>query len=118
MTPEQASKLRKGDRVLVEMVVGPPPPNLGAWAETVVLAGVAAEMARPIPLSAIREELPRPLEAGDRVRLPNPMFHQVGVLLAIDGEECWVRWDDGARNTQDLSDLQRVDDEDRKAKEG
>ena len=109
MTPEQASKLRKGDRVLVEMVVGPPPPNLGAWAETVVLAGVAAEMARPIPLSAIREELPRPLEVGDRVKV-SPESPEVGQIIAVDGQQAWVRWPLDMRSTEHLSDLQRVED--------
>ena len=108
MTPEQASKLRKGDRVLVEMVVGPPPPNLGAWAETVVLAGVAAEMARPIPLSAIREELPRPLEVGDRVvAVGDPVS---GEIIIICGDEGWVRWPAGDTSVEPLADLQRVED--------
>lgn len=109
MTPEQASKLRKGDTFDARFTVS----GFSVDGKTAFTTNECV-----IPVSAVVSILPRPLEAGDRVRLPNPMFHQVGVLLAIDGEECWVRWDDGARNTQDLSDLQRVDDEDRKAKEG
>ena len=116
MTPEQASKLRKGARILVEMVVGPPPPNLGAWAETVVLAGVAGEMARPIPMSAIHSILPRPLEAGDRVRDVKDDFE--GTIIAVANDEAWVCWLGSDTTVEPLSDLQRVEDEDRKAKEG
>jgi len=109
MTPEQAAKLRKGDRILVEMVVGPSPPNLGAWAETVVLAAAAGEMARPIPMRAIHSILPRPLEAGDRVT-GNWTGSLLGRVIAVDGDYAWVEWADGDRDTEPLSDLQRVED--------
>jgi len=110
MTPEQAAKLRKGDRILVEMVVGPSPPNLGAWAETVVLAAAAGEMARPIPMRAIHSILPRPLKAGDRVK--GKMADSfLGQVIAVDGDVGWVRWADGYQGLHPFSDLQRVEED-------
>lgn len=119
MTPEQASKLRKEDRILVEMVVGPPPPNLGALAETVVLAGVAGEMARPIPMSAIHSILPRPLEAGDRVIAPRShtienrtATKMAGKIIATHEGLAWIDTDSkGWETVWPLSDLRRVEDQ-------
>ena len=54
------------------------------------------------------EVIERPLQVGDRV----PWFfgdaRDHGVLLAIDEDKGWIKWDDGGRGTRDLSALRRA----------
>ena len=108
MTPEQASKLRKGDRILVEIVV---------FDDAVIEGRVSVfvpgtKSCTFVRTTDIREVLPRPLEAGDRVipvgKTLNPPG---GKILAVDDHYAWVKWPDDSRGTWPLSDLQRVEDQ-------
>ena len=105
MTPEQAAKLRKGDRILVEMVVK----SVSGGHVWAAYEEDAPRVDRPVFASAIREVLPRPLEAGDRVKV-SPESPEVGQIIAVDGQQAWVRWPLDMRSTEHLSDLQRVED--------
>lgn len=120
MTPEQASKLRKGDRILVEMVVSGDnfAPRVAAHLSS--LSPVGALFVDPTDIHSI---LPRPLEAGDRVEwhlAPNKTVLAEGQIIAVHGGEAWVCWATAGYPPPDslrpdrvmlLSDLQRVEDQ-------
>lgn len=117
MIPEQASKLRKGDRILVEMVVSwdAREPYIAAYGASG--SSLGAITVDPADIHSI---LPRPLEAGDRVRVDGS--GAVGEIRFVAGNEAWVRWEDMDQTIEPLSDLQRVEGDQRamirKAKEG
>ena len=107
MTPEQAYKLRKGDRILVEMVVdgNTADPFVSAYLPS--LRAIKTFIVDPYD---IREVLPRPLKAGDRVK--GKMADSfLGQVIAVDGDVGWVRWADGYQGLHPFSDLQRVEED-------
>ena len=107
MTPEQASRLRKGDRILVEMVVVDADPVDMAQPVRAVLRECSAYGFWPAP-SQIHSILPRPLEAGDRVRDVKDDFE--GTIIAVANDEAWVCWLGSDTTVEPLSDLQRLED--------
>ncbi len=57
----------------------------------------------------VEEILPRPLAVDDRVRFVDACGDgNILTILAVDGEEAWVKWPDGVRNGQLLSVLRRI----------
>ena len=101
MTPDEAKSLRKGDHVLVRMVVNSvdvDDPN------------------RPIEIGddywPLVEDIisvePRPLEVGDRVVYEDG--YTTGELRAVEGDFAWVKCDDGGGySSKPLSNLTRAD---------
>lgn len=54
-------------------------------------------------------EVERPLKVGDAVRhTASGDQSRHGVILAVDGDEAWVRWDSGYRGGYPLSHLTRL----------
>ena len=106
MTPEQAAKLRKGDRILVEMVVEDRGFGSFVGAYMPRLRAMKPVNVDPADIHSI---LPRPLEAGDRVvAVDDPVS---GEIIIICGDEGWVRWPAGDTSVEPLSDLRRVEDQ-------
>jgi len=108
MTPEQAYKLRKGDHILVEMVVKEDQHDYLVAVYMPHLLGVKSLAVAPGDIHSI---LLRPLEAGDRVRAADMQSLLVGTILAIHVGQAWVRWPAGDTTVEFLSDLQRVEDQ-------
>lgn len=101
--------LKLGDRVRVtfEDRVLYVKANDGISDDYVVLAsGVDFEIDDPAITSI--EVIDRPLQVGDRVHWFFGDAQDYGVLLAIDEDKGWVKWDDGGRGTRDLSGLRRA----------
>ena len=54
------------------------------------------------------EVIEPPLQVGDRVHWFFGDSQDYGVLLAIDEDKAWIKWDNGVRGTRDLSALRRA----------
>lgn len=97
-----AKQIKVGDTVLVRAKVVKTPLIGTVWLETAdsdpdeFLAD----------LDAIVSVEPRPLQVGDRVEPHCGGFP--GNIVAIDGDEAWVRWGDDSRGTWRLTKLRRV----------
>lgn len=57
------------------------------------------------PIDAILACMPKPIEAGDRVRT----VIGEGIVVAVDGDTAWVRRDDGVRLTWRIKNLEVIE---------
>ncbi len=58
----------------------------------------------------VEEILPRPLRVGDRVRYLAGVAAQAPIftILAIDGEDVWMKWSSGEKSDARLSELRHA----------
>lgn len=105
MTSEEIKALRKGDVVLVRMVLDEDPVLLlthpPKW-------GVSLDGLEPAfngyyrPEDVVSVE-PRPLAVGDQVTTADSSL--VGEIRAIEGQGAWVKWPAGDYTSEHISDL-------------
>jgi hypothetical protein len=106
VTPEELKGMN-GRRVLVELYIRDDAPDSGL---NVFLAEDPDEQSDEsrflVSASAIREILPEPIKAGDRVKWRTG---DVAEVLAVHDGRAWVLYESGARDDWPLSDLTLVE---------
>ena len=109
------SKIKPGDKVILKpMKVVRVDKNIkmpcGVFRGFVLASGYAKEI--NVIEQAISEHIPAPREfkVGDRVVNTYYRHEPEGVILAIDGDEAWIRIEYRSfRNTWNLHDLKHID---------
>lgn len=105
MTPEKL-KAMNGRRVLVEGRLVESEPDKDGDVLVEFAWGGDETCERYVSASAIREILPEPIKAGDRVKTSGG---SIVTVLAVYGDEAWVLYSDGSRSVWPLSELTIVE---------
>lgn len=104
------SKIKPGDEVTVLFTAGEPyrQPFIDRQDLTVTFGEGLNKVTFCVPASLVVSHTPRALKVGDVVRVPAHSDSVTGEVLAVDGQECWVRWRNGRRSTWGVDVVERV----------
>ena len=109
MTSEEIKALRKGDVVLVRMVVDGSDRHPFIHVQFPSLRNMNSVLIDPADVVSV---VPRPLAVGDQVTTADSSL--VGEIRAIEGQGAWVKWPAGDYTSEHISDLCKADIEARK----